>query len=61
MIPPASPPLRSWTTVEFTDLRFAYAFTRTGQGRPPSGLGGWVYIIDNREDGGEGMGTREQK
>ena len=58
------PPLtgnRTWTTVEFSDLRFAYAFTRSGRSRPPAGLTGWVYIIDNREDGGEAMGGREQK
>jgi inner membrane protein len=52
---------RTWTTVEFSDLRFAYAFTRSGRSRPPAGLTGWVYIIDNREDGGEAMGGREQK
>jgi inner membrane protein len=54
-------PNRTWTTVEFSDLRFAYAFTGSGSGRPPSALSGWVYIIDNREDGGEAMGGREQK
>ena len=61
--PPQLPPNRAanWTTVEFTDLRFAYAFTRAGRARPPSGLSGWVYIVDNREDGGEAMGGREQK
>ena len=59
--PPQLPPGRNWTTVEFSDLRFAYAFTRTGRARPPSGLSGWVYIIDNRDDGGEAMGGREQK
>jgi inner membrane protein len=59
--PPQLPPGRTWTTVEFSDLRFAYAFTRSGQARPPSGLSGWVYILDNHEDGGEAMGGREQK
>ena len=59
--PPQLPPGRTWTTVEFSDLRFAYAITGTGRARPPSGLGGWVYIIDNRDDGGEAMGGREQK
>ena len=61
--PPRLPPGRTddWTTVEFTDLRFAYAFTAAGRSRPPSGLSAWVYIIDNRDDGGEGMGSREQK
>ena len=59
--PPQLPPGRDWTTVEFSDLRFAYAFTQSGRARPPSGLSGWVYIIDNRDDGGEAMGGREQK
>jgi inner membrane protein len=59
--PPQLPPGRNWTTVEFSDLRFAYAFTRSGRARPPSGLSGWVYIIDNRDDGGAAMGGREQK
>jgi inner membrane protein len=59
--PPQLSPGRTWTTVEFSDLRFAYSFSSSGRARPPSGLSGWVYIIDNREDGGEAMGGREQK
>jgi len=59
--PPQLAPNRTWTTVEFTDLRFAYAFTRSGSARPPSGLSGWVYIIDNRDEGGAAMGGREQR
>ncbi len=59
--PPQVGPTRKWTTVEFSDLRFAYAFTRGGRARPPSGLNGWVYIIDDREEAGEGMDRREQK
>ena len=59
--PPQLPPNRSWATVEFTDLRFAYAFTGGGRARPPSGLSGYVYILDNGEDAGESMGGREQK
>jgi inner membrane protein len=58
--PPRLPPNRPWTTVEFTDLRFAYSF-RGGAGKPPAGLSGWVYIVDNRDDAGEAMGGREQK
>lgn len=59
--PPQLPQGRTWTTVEFSDLRFAYSFTSSGRARPPSGLSGWVYIIDNHEDGGEALGGREQK
>ena len=59
--PPNLGPNGQWTTVEFSDLRFAYSFlsSRGTGGRPP--LGGWVYIVDNRDDAGEGMGEREQK
>ncbi len=60
MEPPQLPPNRTWTTVEFTDLRFDYSFlaTRGTAGRPP--LGGWVYIVDGHEDAGEAMNGREQ-
>ena len=58
--PPVLPPGRTWTTVEFTDLRFAYSFTSTRTaGRAP--LGGWVYIVDGREEAAEGMNGRKQK
>ena len=59
--PPQLPPNRTWTTVEFTDLRFNYSFMakRTGAGR--SALGGWVYIVDGREDAGEVMSGRQQR
>ena len=61
MSPPELPPHRTWTTVEFTDLRFDYSFlaTRGSSGRPP--LSGWVYILDGHEDGGEAMDGREQR
>ena len=59
--PPQLPPGRTWTTVEFTDLRFGYDFRGTGNTRPPGGLSGAVYIVDNRDEGGEEMGGKEQK
>lgn len=59
--PPSLPPQRPWTTVRFSDLRFAYAFRRGGSESPAAGLSGWVYIVDNRDDAGESMGGREQK
>jgi inner membrane protein len=59
--PPTLPNGRAWTAVEFTDLRFAYAFRGGQNSRPPAGLGGWVYIIDNHEEGGQFIGGREQK
>ena len=59
--PPNLPPGRTWTTVEFSDLRFDYSFlsTRRSAGRAP--LSGWVYIVDNRDDAGEVMDGRVQK
>ena len=59
--PPQLAPNRTWTTVEFTDLRFDYAFigTRSASARAP--LAGWVYIVDGRDDAGEAMNGREQR
>ncbi|MGA2570040.1 MAG: metal-dependent hydrolase [Terracidiphilus sp.] len=59
--PPQLPPNRTWTTVEFTDLRFRYPFigTRGAAARAP--LSGWVYIADGREDAGECMNGRAQR
>lgn len=61
--PPQLPPARAnaWTTVEFSDLRFAYSFRGGHDMAMPSGLTGWVYIVDGRDDGGEAIGGREQK
>ena len=59
--PPQLGPGRNWTTVEFTDLRFAYSFLGMGQATGRSPLGGWVYIVDGREEAGMAMGGREQK
>jgi inner membrane protein len=65
LAPPQLPPNRVWTTVEFTDLRFHYPFlgTASDAGRRPgrSPLGGWVYIVDGRDDAGEVMNGREQR
>ena len=64
MDPPKLPPNRTWTTVEFTDLRFDYPFLGTrgastaASARSP--LTGWVYIVDGRDDAGEAMNGREQ-
>jgi inner membrane protein len=65
LAPPQLAPNRVWTTVEFTDLRFAYPFLGSAldAGRRPnrSLLGGWVYIVDGRDDAGEVMNGREQR
>jgi inner membrane protein len=59
--PPRLPRGQTWTTVEFTDLRFGYDFRGSGRARPPGGLSGAVNIVDNRDDAGEEMGGHEQK
>jgi inner membrane protein len=59
--PPQLPAGQTWTTVEFSDLRFAYAFRGSGSSNGSSLLGAWTYIIDGREEAAEGMGSREQK
>jgi inner membrane protein len=59
--PPQLPPGRTWTTIQFSDLRFAYGFRGTGRASGPSPLSGWVYVIDGREDGGQIMNGRPQK
>jgi inner membrane protein len=61
MDPPALPPNRHWTTVEFSDLRFRYSVlaTHTESGRSP--LSGLVYIVDGRDEAGEAMDGRVQR
>jgi inner membrane protein len=59
--PPKLPPDRTWRTVEFSDLRFSYAFLPGDSRRPPAALNGWVYIVDGHEEAAEGMGSKEQK
>ena len=61
MVPPRLPPNRVWTTVEFTDLRFAYSFLGAGRNLGRNPLGGWVYIVDGQEDAGEAMNGREER
>jgi inner membrane protein len=61
MEPPQLGPNRTWTTVEFTDLRFAYSFLGAGRTSGHTPLAGWVYIVDGRDDAGEAMGGREQR
>jgi inner membrane protein len=58
---PKLPPGETWTTVEFTDLRFDYSYLGTGKATGQSPLGGWVYVVDGRDDAGEAMGGKEQR
>lgn len=57
--PPALPPGQTWTTVTFNDLRFDYAFLPTRA--PRDALSGWVYIVNGRDEAGQGMGDRVQR
>lgn len=59
--PPLLPPGRAWTTVEFTDLRFAYSYLGHDRGVRQVPLTGWAYVVDGREVAAEGMGAREQR
>ena len=73
LAPPNLPPSRTWTTVEFTDLRFDYAFLAARGSARRAPLGGWVYIVDRAptstvadspvgwEDAGEIMDGRVQR
>jgi inner membrane protein len=54
-------PNRTWTTVEFTDLRFDYSYLGAGRTTVRNPLGAAVYVVDGREDAGEAMGGREQR
>jgi inner membrane protein len=57
---PKLPPEETWTTVEFTDLRFDYSYLGVGRATGRLPLSGWVYIVNGHEDAGEAMGGREQ-
>ena len=61
MDPPNLLPNRTWTTVEFTDLRFDYSYLGAGRTTVRNPLGAAVYVVDGREDAGEAMGGREQR
>jgi inner membrane protein len=61
MDPPQLPLNRQWTTVEFTDLRFAYSFLGKGSATVRNPLAGWVYIVDGRDDAGESMNGRVER
>jgi inner membrane protein len=59
--PPKLAPGREWTTVEFTDLRFAYSYLGPSHPVGSIPLSAWVYIVDGHEDAGEAMDGREEK
>jgi inner membrane protein len=69
--PPEFPSGRPWTTIEFSDLRFAYSYLNTSMAGGSNqrldeilartGLSGWVYIVDGNQDAGQFMSGREQK
>jgi inner membrane protein len=60
-VPGMAAPQVPWSTVEFTDLRFAYSYLGTSSNLRHSPLSGWVYIVDGRDDAGEVLDGREQR
>lgn len=60
MDPPKLPLGRTWTTVEFTDLRFDYSYLGASRAVGRNPLGAAVYIVDGREDAGESMNGRQE-
>ena len=68
---PDFPSNRPWTTIQFSDLRFAYSpldMSMTGgsdqrlnQILLSSPLAAWVYVLDGKEEAGQFMNGREQK
>ena len=61
MEPPKLPRNRTWTTVEFYDLRFDYPFIGAGRSAGRKPLSGWVYIVDGRDEAGEALNGQEQR
>jgi inner membrane protein len=60
--PPQLPPSRTWTTVQFNDLRFSYPFLGAGRPMPnPPPLSGWVYVVDGRDLAGQALNGKEQR
>jgi inner membrane protein len=59
--PPQLPPGRTWTTVEFTDLRFDYYFRGADRAQSHDPLAGWIYIVDGRDDAGGALNGRVQR
>lgn len=60
MDPPQLPLGRTWTTVEFSDLRFDYSYLGASRAVGRNPLGASVYIVDGREDAGESMNGRQE-
>ena len=68
---PEMPATRPWTTIEFSDLRFAYSYLDTSmvgssnqrldQTLIQSPLSAWVYNVDGKEAAGQFLNGREQK
>jgi inner membrane protein len=59
LAPPQLAPLRSWTTVGFSDLRFDYAYLPAR--RREHLLSGMVYVVDGREEAGAMLNGKIQK
>jgi inner membrane protein len=61
MEPPQVTANRRWTTVEFTDLRFAYSYLGR-EGTPQSApMRARLYVVDGQYDAGEALNGHEQR
>jgi inner membrane protein len=60
MDPPQLPHNRTWTTIEFSDLRFDYSYLGAARAVGRNPLGAAVYIVDGHEDAGELINGRMQ-
>jgi inner membrane protein len=58
---PQLPAGRAWTTVQFSDLRFAYSFLPNSSAVPRNPLGAEVYIVDGHEEAGSSINGRPQR
>ena len=58
--PPQLPPGQTWTTIDFSDLRFDYSWLGAGRSAGEHPLGASVYIVNGSEDAGEVMNGRAQ-
>jgi inner membrane protein len=58
---PQLPAGGTWTTVEFSDLRFDYTVLPNSSAVPRNPLGAEIYIVDGREEAGSSMNGRPER
>jgi len=58
---PQLPAGGTWTTVEFSDLRFDYTVLPNSSAVPRNPIGAEIYIVDGREEAGSSMNGRPER